>query len=86
LWFISFVPGIGSAFAVYGYYSNNPHLTRIFVLIGSALWLIYAIALFNWTGVISGIVSIVSLIYGLIWDYVQQKKANKKEDDLQSIA
>ena len=80
LWFISFVPGLGSAFAVVGYYSNNPHSTRIFVLIGTALWLVYAIAFFNWTGVISGIVAIVSLVYGLIWDCVQISKANKKED------
>lgn len=61
---LPFVPVCGSVAAVFGFYDTNLTRIRALNLIGSLLWLTYAIYTNNITLTISGIVSICSILIG----------------------
>ena len=71
---ISLLPAIGSSLAVMGYWCAKPSTMRKFILPGVALWLIYAIAIFSISGIISNCLSITSMIGTEIRCRKEQKK------------
>ena len=75
MWFVCFIPATGSVLNVIGLYSTSPHVTRIFSLFNTILWIIYSIAILNWTQVVNALIILISIIIGLIDDHIQKNKA-----------
>ena len=71
---ISLLPAIGSSLAVMGYWCANPATMRKFILPGVVLWLIYAIAIFSISGIISNCLSIISMVSTEIRCRKEQRK------------
>ncbi len=76
LWFANIFPALGSGLAVIGLYDKNAMKTRIFSLIGVALWLVYVIIVENYISILANIISLIAIIVGLIGDIVRRKNAD----------
>ena len=72
--FESILPMAGSVIMVFGFYSLNPHNTRILALFGHGLWLTYGIVCFNAGTVISNAIYLCAAVIGLVNDFKQNKK------------
>lgn len=76
MWFANIFPALGSGLAVIGLYDKNAMKTRIFSLIGVALWLVYVIMVENYISILSNAISLIAIIIGLIGDIVRRKETN----------
>ena len=65
----SLLPMAGSVIMVFGFYSLNPHNTRILALFGHGLWLLYGIFHLNFGTILSNVIYITAAIIGLAKDY-----------------
>ena len=74
-----FFPAVGSTFAVISFYNRNTKNMRIFGLIAQSLWLIYGFKPFNPTGIISCILTIISIAIGFFRETYQKKTPSTKE-------
>ena len=74
VFFVSFLPAIGSVFMVVGFFVLNPHLTRVLGFIANILWIIYFILLGNYIQIVSTGINILSIVIGLIMDFKEKKK------------
>lgn len=72
---ISLLPMAGSVIMVFGFYTLNPHKTRILALFGHGLWLLYGIFHLNYGTILSNTIYIFAAIIGLFNDY----KASNRE-------
>ncbi len=77
MWFYNFLPAVGSAFAVIGFYSENVAITRLFNFIAASLWLVYDIITVNYIATINAIINLVSVLVGTIISIVRAHKAKK---------
>ncbi len=64
----SLLPMIGSTFGVLGFYSTNPLLIRILSLPSILLWMIYGIISGSFPSLICNILSLTSIMIGLVRD------------------
>ena len=76
---ISLFPAVGSVLAVIGFYSLDPHRTRVFGLFAQSLWLIYCLYLMNIGIIITTTIQLVAVIAGLIRDYKEKRRATNLE-------
>ena len=76
---ISLFPAVGSVLAVIGFYSLDPHRTRVFGLFAQSLWLIYCLYLMNIGIIITTTIQLVAVIAGLIRDHKEAKAAANTE-------
>ncbi len=65
----SLLPMVGSVIMVFGFYSLNPHTTRVLALFGHGLWLLYGIFHLNFGTILSNIIYLTAAVIGLIRDY-----------------
>jgi len=70
----SLLPMAGSVIMVFGFYSLNPHNTRILAIFGHGLWLTYGIVCFNAGTVLSNAIYLCAAVIGLVNDFKQNKK------------
>lgn len=61
----SLLPMAGSVISVFGFYSLNPHNTRISALFGHGFWLSYGIFHLNYGTILSNVIYITAAIIGL---------------------
>ena len=73
-WFVNVLPALGSALAVVGLYNKSPKVTRLYSLVGLCLWLAYVVLVQNWISVVGNVISIVSVIVGLVGDFVENQR------------
>lgn len=76
---ISLFPAVGSVLAVIGFYSLDPHRTRVLGLFAQSLWLIYCLYLMNIGIIITTTIQLVAVIAGLIRDHREAKAAVNTE-------
>jgi len=88
VFFVSFLPAIGSVFMVVGFFVLNPHMTRILGFIAMTLWIVYYILLGNYIQIVSTGINILSIVIGLIMDFKEKKKLptllENNEEELES--
>ena len=74
---ISLLPAAGSSIAVFAFYCEQPHHTRILGLLATIPWFIYSSILGNYGIAVATGFQIVSAILGLIRDYREMRAAKK---------
>ena len=72
---VSLLPAFGSAFAVVGFYCEKPHHTRLFILLATLPWLVYAILVGNYGLILNNTVQGVSVTSGLLRDLREYRTA-----------
>lgn len=80
LWYIGALPALGSSIAVVGLYNRSAHVARLCSLVGICLWLVYVLLMENWIQVVSNVISILSILVGLIGD-ARRRRAEKRGGD-----
>ena len=65
----SLLPMAGSIIMVFGFYSLNPHNTRILALFGHGLWLLYGIFHLNFGTILSNVIYLSAAVIGLFRDW-----------------
>ena len=68
------LPALGSMIFVIGFYARNTKLTKVSSLFGNALWLTYAVLLYNWAGMVGNILMLISALIGIVREYVGKPK------------
>lgn len=84
LWLLNLLPACGSVLGVIGLYAKNPTLTRLLSLGGIICWLIYVTLLQNWIQIVSNVISICSILVGLLGDYIRYRKKKAASGDAAS--
>ncbi len=65
----SLLPMAGSVIMVFGFYSLNPHTTRVLALFGHGLWLLYGIFHLNFGTILSNVIYLTAAVIGLVRDH-----------------
>lgn len=65
----SLLPMAGSVIMVFGFYSLNPHTTRVLALFGHGLWLLYGFFHLNFGTILSNIIYLTAAVIGLVRDH-----------------
>lgn len=74
----SLLPAFGSAFAVVGFYCEKPQHTRLFILLATIPWLIYAMIITNYGMILNNVIQFVSVTLGLIRDHRESCTAKRE--------
>ena len=73
------LPAFGSMVYVIGFYVQNTMLTKVSSLLGTALWLTYALLLSNWAGVVGNVLMLLSAVIGIIRERNREKERSELE-------
>ena len=65
----SLLPMAVSVIMVFGFYSLNPHTTRVLALFGHGLWLLYGIFHLNFGTILSNVIYLTAAVIGLVKDH-----------------
>lgn len=60
------LPTIGSMIFVLGFYSESTLLTKTTSILGNVLWLLYALLIKNYTGMLSNVLMLLSAVVGIV--------------------
>ena len=72
---------IMACFAVIGFYSRKPAITRYVSFVANGLWLVYAIFVWNISSIVCNIVLLTSAVIGTLLAAVNKQKAANSATD-----
>ena len=79
--YISLLPAFGSAFMVISFYSKKVGLIWTFGFIANVPWVIYNIFMLNFLGLAGSVLSLLSVIIGVINYFVKKKTTPQIENE-----
>ena len=78
------LPAIGSIVAVISFYSRRPNFTRYTSFLANGLWLVYNILISNYSGIVAGVILLLSAAVGTVMMLVQQHQLKKAAVSLEA--
>ncbi len=72
------LPAIGSIVAVISFYSRLPNFTRYTSFLANGLWLIYNIIIRNYSGIVAGVILLLSATVGTVTMLMQRRRLKRE--------
>ena len=70
--------------AVISFYSRRPNFTRYTSFLANGLWLVYNILISNYSGIVAGVILLLSAAVGTVMMLVQQHQLKKATVSLEA--